>query len=355
MVLTFVDEVLPSRVIFGPGALSRVVDEVATLGCERVLVITGGSARQTASRVMDDLADRAVAAFSEILQHVPERLVAAARACARHVSADALVAVGGGSATGLAKAVAVDRHVPIVAVPTTYAGSEMTPIYGVTGVHKVTHSDPNALPRVVVYDPKATLSLPPRVTAASALNALAHCVEALYGPHANPVNALFAMEGLRTLARAVPTAVRRPRDVHVRSEALYGAYLAGRALNAGTGLQHRLCHIIGGDLGVVHADVHAVLLPHVVAFNTPAVPEAMSRVAAAIGANEAASGLLELAEEVGAPRSLAEIGVPEDKLDEVARRVVAEPGPNPRPLDVESIRDLLDRAYVPAARSLATP
>lgn len=353
MALTFEYEQRPGRVIFGPGAVARVVDEVGSLGAQRVLVLTGGSARRVARDVIDHLGGLVVAAFAEVAQHVPERLAMSARACARQVDADALVAVGGGSATGLAKAVAVDLHVPIVAVPTTYAGSEMTPIYGITGAHKVTRSDPYALPRAIIYDPTVTVDLPPRVTAASGLNAVAHCVEAFYAPGANPVNSLFALEGLRVLADALPRAVHQPHDLEARADALYGAHLAGRALNAGTGLHHRLCHIIGGDLRVGHADVHAVLLPHVVAFNAPALPDTMRRIASAIGADDAATGLHELADQIGAPRALAEIGVPEDALDDVARRAAATAGPNPRPLDEGALRDLLARAYGPATASIS--
>lgn len=351
----FTYDALPGRVVFGPGAVGRVADEIEALNLRRVLVIAAGSSLPAGTALRDQLGDRAVGMFHQVRQHVPADLAAAASQLARELSADAVLAVGGGSTIGLGKAVAVQTSAAVVAVPTTYSGSEMTSIYGVTGRHKRVGRDRLALPRLVVYDPALTTSLPARVTATSGFNALAHCVEALYAPGANPVTALHATHGIRMLARALPVAVREPSNLDARSTALFGAYLAGTALAvAGTALHHKLCHVLGGTFGLVHGDVNAVLLPHVVAFNQAAVPDVMSDVAAALdvggaaesGPDGAAGALAELAAALGAPTRLVDLGMPSDRLDAAARRAVSEVGTsNPRPVDVEACRALLADAY----------
>jgi maleylacetate reductase len=239
----------------------------------------------------------------------------------------------------------------VVAVPTTYSGSECTPIYGITGLQKRTGRDFRALPRVVVYDPELTVGLPPDVTAASGFNALAHAVEGLYAPGASPVAALAATEAVRVLARALPAAVARPGDLDARGRALYGAYLAGSVLaTAGTALHHKLCHVLGGTFGLDHAATHAVVLPYVAAFNARAAPEALAQVAAALGGSadplEATGRLRDLAEAVGAPTSLAAIGMPAEGLDQAAELAVAAVGTaNPRTVDRDGMRALLQAAY----------
>jgi maleylacetate reductase len=347
----FTYDALPGRIVFGAGTVAKVADEVAALGVERTLVIADAQAKTTADQLVDWLGRRCVGVFSEVRQHVPEELATQARRTAEELSADSILSVGGGSATGLSKAVAVASGLPIVAVPTTYAGSEMTPIYGVTGAHKVTGRDRRALPRVVIYDPELTVGLPPEVSGPSGFNALAHCVEALYTPASNPVVDLMAEEGIRALARALPVVVTKPTDVGARSDALYGAYLAGAALAvAGTALHHKLCHVLGGTFGLVHGDTNAVVLPHVVAFNLVAVPDVMARVAAALGrpaeAEEAPPGLRDLADAIGAPTSLVAIGMPAEGLAEAAQRTAAETGGvNPRPVDAASVLAILQAAY----------
>jgi len=347
----FVHEALPGRVVFGVGAVDRVAGEVADLGLEHVLVIAAGSSKLVGEMVADRLGGRFAALFADVRPHVPEELVVAARTAAAADGADGIVAVGGGSAVGLAKAIAVGSGMPVVAVPSTYSGSEMTPIYGITGRHKRTARDLRALPRVVVYDPALTVGLPPGVTGASGLNALAHGVEALYAPGSDPVAALYGEEAIRTLARALPDAVAQPEDLDARGRALYGAHLAGRALAvAGTALHHKLCHVLGGSFGLDHGQVNAVMLPYVAAFNTAAVPAAMARVAAALGgpAEPAAAAdlLFDLTARLGLPASLAAIGMPADGLDEAAAWAVAAVGSgNPRPVDTHGLRRLLQAAH----------
>lgn len=355
----FVHEPLPGRIVFGAGSIDCVPEEIEALGCARVLVIAGGSAAQVGGWIADALGRRAAGHLDRVRQHVPETLAAEARAAAEEAGADGLCSVGGGSATGLAKAVAVETGLPILAVPTTYAGSEVTPIYGISaprfltgppatasaeekGVaaeRKRTGRDLRVLPKTVVYDPALTIGLPPRVTAVSGFNALAHAVAALCAPAGNPVAALHAEEAIRVLARALPAAVRAPTDLDARRDALYAAYLAASAMAvAGTGLHHRLCHILGGSFDLVHAEVHAALLPHTVAHDRGLTNDGRRRVARALGAADAAAGLHRLAREVEVPTSLADIGMPADGLEAAGAQAAAALGGS-------RLRVLLDDAY----------
>lgn len=350
----FVHETRSQRVVFGPGRVADVADEVDRLGARRVLLIASTSSSTTASDVARSLGSRHGATFADVRQHVPEALAEQARSMAVTIGADAVVTIGGGSATGLGKAVGIAVSIPIVAVPTTYAGSETTDVYGITGEHKQTGRSPDALPRAVVYDPELTLALPLSVTVTSAFNALAHCVEALY-PGRNPVAAVSAEAAIRAFAHALPTLIEQPGDLDGRSEALFAAYLAGLAFGAaGSALHHKLCHVLGGTFGLAHGDCNAVVLPYVAAYNAEAAPEAMRRVAAAlreqlspgISPGDAAGALRDLARRTGAPLSLAQIGMPATGLDLAAERAVAETGEaNPRTPDVASVRDLLRHAY----------
>lgn len=347
---SFVYDALPSRVVFAPGARHGTATEVAALGCRKVFLIAGSKEATVADEVAGELGTRLAATHIGVRQHVPEALAAEARAEAAQAGADGVVCIGGGSATGLAKAVAVETGFPIIAVPTTYSGSEMTPIYGLTGEHKKTGRDLSALPRVVLYDPELTVGLPAAVSASSGFNALAHCVEALWSRGANPVTALQAEEAIRALSSSLPRIVAAPGDLEARSDALYGAYLAGSAMAvAGTALHHKACHVLGGTWGLVHGEVNAVLLPHVVAYNAPAVPAVIGRVGTALGLGsdgDAAGALFDLARGLGAPASLAELGLPADVLEAAAEQIVAETGvSNPRALDVASVLAMLRQAY----------
>jgi alcohol dehydrogenase class IV len=265
----------------------------------------------------------------------------------RERHADAVVAVGGGSTTGLGKAIALRTDLPQIVLPTTYAGSEMTPILGETkdGV-KTTQRTPKVLPEVVIYDVDLTLTLPVGLTATSGMNAIAHAVEALYAKDGNPIVSLMAEEGIAALARALPRIVTEPGDQEARSDALYGAWLCGVCLGAvGMALHHKLCHTLGGTFDLPHAETHTIVLPHATAYNAPAAPEAMARIARALGAEDAAGGLYDLAVRIGAPRSLAAIGMPESGLDRAADLAVTNPYWNPRPIERPGIRQLLQDAY----------
>jgi maleylacetate reductase len=255
--------------------------------------------------------------------------------------------VGGGSTIGLAKAVALTTGLPIMAVPTTYAGSEMTPIYGLTDRDgKTTGRDAKVQPRVVVYDPLLTLDLPARVSAVSGMNAIAHAVEGLYAKDGNPVIDLMAEEGIRTLAAALRKVVVSPHDAAARSDALYGAWLCGTVLGSvGMALHHKLCHVLGGTWNLPHAETHAIVLPHVVAFNAVAAPEAIARVGRALGRGPAALALFDLLAELRVPNALQAIGMPESGLDRAAALATANPYWNPRAVDASALRPLLDDAW----------
>jgi maleylacetate reductase len=327
----FTYSALPGRVVFGAGAArTRLAAELAELGARHVLLI----AAEPELALARELAGATFAEFSEVRQHVPAEI--AARAIQAADGADALLSIGGGSTTGTAKAVALETGLPIVAVPTTYAGSEMTPVWGMTeGRRKTTGTDLRVLPEVVVYDPELTTTLPANVTGPSALNAIAHCVEAFYGPRANPITSLMAEEGIRALAAGAPVAIERPGDLDGRSETLYGAYLAGAAFAAaGSGIHHKICHILGGAFDLPHADLHGVMIPQVAAYQTPRAPDELARVARALDAPEAGPALFDLAESIGAPTALREIGLQD--LDE-AVRLVEETFPG--------TRGLLEAAY----------
>jgi maleylacetate reductase len=349
-------EALPSRVVFGIGAADRLAGEVDRLTAAKVLVVGN---RDRVVRLRDRLGQPCAGIFTDVRQHVPVETAAAARELAGKLEVDCVVACGGGSAIGLAKAVALDRDVPIIAIPTTYSGSEMTPVWGLTsGRRKQTGRHPRVAPAVVLYDPGLTTSLSPRATAASGMNALAHCVEALYGPGANPVSALLAEEGIRRLAAGLQVSVRDPDGLEGRAEAMLGAHLAGRVLAvAGVAIHHQLCHVIGGAVGLDHAGLNAVLLPYTVAFVTPAVPGEMRRVAAALGAadGDAAAALWALARRLGAPSSLRELGMGEADLDPVAEAAADRVSQRPRAAGAADLRDLLAAAMSGKPPAAAVP
>ncbi|WP_375502514.1 maleylacetate reductase [uncultured Jatrophihabitans sp.] len=347
-------DALPGRVVFGAGCSTRQLEpELQALGARRVLLVVAEQERALADKLIAPLGTRVAATFTDVRQHVPQATVERVLAAARAADADAVLSIGGGSTTGTAKAVALRTSLPIVAVPTTYAGSEMTPIWGMTaGGRKTTGRDLAVLPKTVLYDPDLTLSLPSSITVSSAFNAIAHCVEALYGPGANPITSLVAVEGIRALAAGLVPVVTDLHDSAARSDLLYGAYLAGTAFAAaGSGLHHTICHVLGGAFDLPHAPTHAVVLPHVAAFNEPAVPD-MRRAARALGSDSMADGLAALAAATDAPTSLRELGMPQDGVEEAVRVIMQKDlSGNPRPLTEGDVRAILGAALAgrPAA------
>ena len=343
----FVYNSLPGKVVFGRGTLAQVGEEVRALGCSRALVLTTPRQEGVGQAIAAQLGDLAAGIFSGAAMHTPVEVTERAMAAVSETGADCVVAIGGGSTTGLGKAIALESSLPILAIPTTYAGSEMTTIYGITeGGMKKTGRDARVLPKTVIYDPDLTLSLPAGLSATSGMNAVAHSVEALYAVDGNPIIAMIAEEGIRALAAGLPAVVANPKDAKARADALYGAWLCGVALNGtAMALHHKLCHTLGGSFNLPHAETHTVVLPHATAYNAKAAPQAMARIARALSASDAAQGLYALEQQLGTPLALKDIGMPESGLDQAADLAAANPYPNPAPLDRAAIRRLLDNAW----------
>ena len=348
MIAPFTYEALPMRVVFGPGSLAGLPDEVAALGLTRVLVLCSPEQEDTGEQVAAALGEKAAGVLAEARMHVPVEVAHRAQDLARELGADGCVAVGGGSAVGLGKAIALEHGLPVIAVPTTYAGSEMTPVWGLTeGGQKRTGRDRRVLPVSVVYDAELTLTLPAQMSATSGMNAIAHAVEGLYAPDATPIVSLMAEEGARALAAALPRVVADGSDIDARAEAQYGAWLCGAVLAATTmSLHHKLCHTLGGTLDLPHAQTHTVVLPHALAYNQPAAPGAVAALSRALGGvDDPARELWELAGRLGAPRSLAELGMAETDIPRIADLAVANPYANPRPVTREGVEALLRAAW----------
>jgi maleylacetate reductase len=350
--MRFVHETLPQRVAFGSGeAAANLSREIGSLGATRVMLIAAKAEADLADTVTADIP--VALRHDDVVMHVPVEVAERARAAAASGDVDVLVSVGGGSTTGLAKAIALTTGLPIIAVPTTYAGSEATPVWGLTeGAKKTTGTDKRVLPRVVVYDAALTMSLPVDMSVASGLNALAHCVDSMWAPNADPINAAFAAEGIRSLAAGLPKVVADPMDLDGREHALYAAYLSATAFaSAGSGLHHKICHVLGGKYNLPHAQTHATVLPYVLAFNGPAAPDAERRIAGAFprdgaGAASALDGLVALKQELNAPHALADYGFAEESIPEAAQAILPSvPPSNPRPVSAEDLRALLLAAW----------
>jgi maleylacetate reductase len=335
------------KVVFGAGALQHLPREVDALGARRALVLSTPGHLALAERAAALLGERAAGIFPHAVMHVPIEAARAAQQEARRLGADCAVAIGGGSTTGLGKAIALESGLPIVAVPTTYAGSEMTPIYGITeGGVKKTGRDARVLPRTVIYDPELTFTLPLALSVTSAINAIAHAAEGLYAEDANPVTDLMAEEGIAAIGRALPALRRDIADMEARSDALYGAWLCGIVLgNVGMALHHKLCHTLGGTFGLPHAETHTAVLPHALAYNAAAAPHAMQRIGRALGAASGPQAVYDLAQASGAPVALRDIGVQAHDLDRACEIAMQNQYPNPRPLERAALRRQLQDAF----------
>ncbi|MFC9833288.1 maleylacetate reductase [Rhodococcus sp. NPDC127530] len=350
MNLNFDHVTLGQRVLFGSGrAADNVAAEVARLAARRVMVIASRSEAATAEAVTQHID---VAVFhDDVAPHVPIAKAESARAVATDNSIDLLVCIGGGSTTGLAKAVALTTGLPIVAVPTTYAGSEATNVWGLTeAARKTTGVDDKVLPVTVIYDAHLTLSLPVELSVASGLNGMAHCIDSMWAPRTDPINRALAAEGIRALAEGLPAIKDDPQDLTGREQALYGAYLSAVAFaSAGSGLHHKICHVLGGAYDLPHAQTHATVLPYVLAFNAPAAPEAERRIAAAFGTHAAVAGLNALRETLDAPLALKDYGLDETQIPEAVELILPfVPDSNPRPVTATDLEALLRAAHAGA-------
>ncbi|MFC9557009.1 maleylacetate reductase [Rhodococcus sp. NPDC056960] len=348
--LTFTHRTLGQRVLFGAGrAAENLLSEADRLAARSVMLIADTPARQRAQ----DLAAQLPAAivYDDVVPHVPIETADHARRTAAEHDVDLLISIGGGSATGLAKAVALTTAIPIVAVPTTYAGSEATNVWGITEKsRKTTGMDDRVLPAAVIYDVELTYSMPVPLSVASGLNALAHCIDSMWAPRTDPIDQALATEGIRALSAGLPAVTADPRDRDGREQTLYGAYLSAVAFSsAGSGMHHKICHVLGGAYNLPHAQTHAVILPYVLAFLAPAAPTAAARIADAFGTSDAVSGLAALRAQLDAPTALRDYGFTEEAIDEAAHLILpAIPDSTPRRVTERDLARLLRAAWAGA-------
>lgn len=347
MIEPFTYNSAPVRVRFGWDMLDAIGEEIRRLGCRRALVLSTSHQEDQARALADRLGELSAGVFAHAAMHTPVQVTMKALAAMEAADADCTVALGGGSTTGLGKAIAYRRNTPQIVVPTTYAGSEVTPILGQTEEgRKTTVTDPKIQPEVVIYDVDLTLSLPASMTVTSGMNAMAHAIEALYAKDRNPIVSAMAREGIAALARALPAIARNGQDRNARADALYGAWLCGTVLGSvGMALHHKLCHTLGGTFDLPHAETHTVVLPYATAFNASAVPDLLQPLMEIFDTDRPGAALQEFARDLGAPTALRDIGMPEDGIDKAADLAVQNPYWNPRPFDRAEIRDLIARAW----------
>ncbi|MBB3694644.1 maleylacetate reductase [Sphingomonas sp. BK580] len=344
----FLHDGLPARIVFAQGAVTRLPDECSRLGIRHVLIVTTPEQADKGEWLRSLLGPVASGLFPRARMHTPTDVSEDACRMAEELRCDGVIAIGGGSTTGLAKAIALRTDLPQIVIPTTYAGSEVTPVLGETDSgRKATQRTLRVLPEVVIYDVDLTTGLPVGMSVTSGMNAIAHAAEALYAPQVSPIVAMMAEDGVRALVRALPQIAASPADIDARSEALYGAWLCGTCLGVvGMALHHKLCHVLGGAFDLPHAETHTVILPHVLAYNLPASDAARERLARATGDSDPAGALLRLARRLGAPTDLRSLGMPEGGVAEAARIAVGSPYPNPRSFDEASIARILKRAWL---------
>lgn len=343
----FAASLFHTRIVSGPGKALTLCGELDRLGVGRVAVLCTPSGATRYAGIIAGLGTRCTAVFAQATLHSPLPVAEAAAHAVRESGADATVCIGGGSTIGLGKFVAVTEGRPQVAIPTTLSGSELTPIHGFrSGGEKRTGVNPAAVPQLVIYDPRISLSLPGHETALSGMNCLAHCVEAFYVPDAGRFSDMLAAEGIRVLFEALPGCIERPGDEAARATALYGGMLGGLLVAmVGIGLHHKICHMLGGRFGLPHGASNAIILPQVVAFNASAMPEAIRRMAVAMDAADPAQACFMLARRLGAPTSLREMGVDRTALLAIAAELAAASVPNPRHIERDGMETLLQRAW----------
>ncbi len=341
----------PVTVRFAPGAVALVAEEIAALDCRGAFVLTTAEQEQAGISLAERLGTLAAGRFAGAVMHTPTEVTEKAMALLAASGADCLVAIGGGSTIGLGKALALRTGLPQIVIPTTFAGSEATPILGQTEKgEKTTLTDPRVRPAAIIYDPELIRTLPPAMAASSALNAVAHAAEGLYARDRNPISSLMAVEGIRAFVSALPAIKSDPANLVAWAEGQYGAWLCGTVLGqVGMALHHKLCHVLGGSFGLPHAETHAVILPHAIAYNEAAVPDQLAPLAALFGTPTAAEGLAGFARSLGAPTSLRALGLTEDQLGRAEDLALSRPYWNPRPLEREALRGLLRRAWSGAA------
>lgn len=335
------------RVRFGTGVRHAVAEEIERLGAGRALVLSTPQQSDMALSLAEDIGTRAAGVFTRAAMHTPVTVTEGAMAHLSEIDADCLVAIGGGSTTGLSKALAYRTDLPQVVVPTTYAGSEATAILGQTAKgRKTTLTDPRVQPEVILYDAELVASLPVPMTVTSAMNAIAHAAEALYAQDRNPLSTALAIEGMKAFAKALPDVVGAPGDLAARGETLYGAWLCGTVLGqVGMALHHKLCHTLGGSFDLPHAETHAIILPHAIAYNATAVRDQLAPLCEIFGESEPGQALYCFATDMGAPLALRDLGLERGDLDRAAELATQNPYWNPAPVERDAIRRLLDAAW----------
>ncbi|MPZ39718.1 MAG: iron-containing alcohol dehydrogenase [Rhizobiales bacterium] len=333
------------RVLFGCGTVQSVPAELDRHKRSRALILCTSSSRPTAEWVQSHASGLSV----DIHQLPPsgdarERLTSLI-GHAREKDADSLVVIGGGSPIGFAKTIAAKAGLRSVAVITTYSGSEMSSSWSIgAGKDRMAGDDDTCLPLTAIYDPDLTLSLPPRTSAASGMNAMAHAVETLYGPDLNPVVKGLATTAVGLLGSSLPRVVDRPNDIAARTDALYGAWLAA-AFRAQAGVEHALAQRVRQNFGLDHSHCHAIFTPYAIAFNAKAAPRAMELIARALGAADAGRALYELNVRIGLPTGLKGLGMTEADIPKAVDIVAAGKFANPRPVSREDLENLITQAY----------
>ncbi len=342
----------PGRVVFGPGSIQKLPDEIKRLGLKAPLLLSTSQQADQAEDLAKILSAGSITPagiYTNATMHTPSHITEAAMSFLDSKSADCVVSIGGGSTTGLGKAISIRTGYPHICIPTTYAGSEMTPILGETqDGKKTTRSDPKILPGIVIYDVDLTMTLPPALSATSGVNAIAHAVEALYAKNKNPIISLLAVEGTKALAEALPEIICDPNSRPAREKAQYGAWLCGVCLGSSAmALHHKLCHTLGGSFNLPHAETHTIVLPHALSYNAPAIPDTMVKLAEALPGSEgdATRGLNVLLEKLKVKRALKDFGMKEEDIDKAAEIAVSNQYPNPRPLEKEKIREVIRRCW----------
>jgi maleylacetate reductase len=346
MTLAFTYQGSAAHIVFGNDASADVGRWVETLGCRRALVLSTPHQAADGEALAGRLGALSVGTFAEAAMHTPVEVTARAVARAAALDADCVVSLGGGSTTGLGKAMAYRTDIPQIVVPTTYAGSEVTPILGQTeNGAKTTLRSPKVTPEVVIYDPRLTMGLPVGMSVTSGLNAIAHAAEGLYAGDRNPITTMMSIDGMRAFKDALPAIVRDPRNGAAREKALYGAWLCGTVLGQlAMSLHHKICHTLGGSFDTPHAETHSIMLPHTIGFNAEAVPELMAPVSDIFGGTPG-QALYDFARSIGSPMALRDFGLTESDLDRAAEIATQNPYSNPRPFDRASIRSLLQNAW----------
>lgn len=349
---SFVHDLKSSRVVFGAGTVSQVPNEIKRFNTSSPLFLStprGLPRTQMLSELCSNADIKPAGSYHGAVMHTPTAVTLEAMAYLQNVAADCIVSIGGGSVIGLGKALSIRTGLPHLCIPTTYSGSEMTPILGETdNGEKVTRSDLKILPATVIYDVDLTMTLPTATCTTSGINAMAHAIEALYAANTTPIVTLMALEGIKALAEALPKILSNGSSKDARERALYGAWLCGTCLgNSSMGIHHKLCHMLGGSYGLPHSETHTILLPHSLAYNAPAIPRQMELLAPVFPGSDghAVKGLNLLLEQLGAPRALKDFGLKGSDLDNATRKALSARYPNPRQLQAEGIRELLGRAW----------